>query len=73
MIPAPLRMLPRETHSWSKFLRPSELAGGLRRQGLAIGDISGISYNPLTDSWSLTRDLNVNYMLFATKGTQPPR
>jgi 2-polyprenyl-6-hydroxyphenyl methylase/3-demethylubiquinone-9 3-methyltransferase len=62
-----LRWLPRGTHDWRKFLRPSELASGLRRHGLAVQDISGIAYNPLSDSWRLGRDVGVNYMLLATK------
>lgn len=62
-----LRWLPRGTHQWNKFLRPSELAAGLRPHGVLIKDVSGLAYNPLTDRWALGRDLDVNYMLFATK------
>jgi 2-polyprenyl-6-hydroxyphenyl methylase/3-demethylubiquinone-9 3-methyltransferase len=62
-----LGWLPRGTHDWRKFLRPSELAGGLRRHGLATGDVSGIVYDPLADSWRLARDVGVNYMMVATK------
>jgi len=62
-----LRWLPRGTHDWNKFLRPSELAAGLRRQGLGVRDISGLVYQPLADAWALSRDLDVNYLLFATK------
>lgn len=63
-----LRWLPRGTHDWRKFLRPSELTGLLRAQGLQIEDISGVVYNPINERWRLSRrDLDVNYMLFATK------
>jgi 2-polyprenyl-6-hydroxyphenyl methylase/3-demethylubiquinone-9 3-methyltransferase len=62
-----LRWLPRGTHQWRKFLRPSELASGLRPHGLAIGELAGLTYDPLRDLWTLTSDLDVNYMLFATK------
>lgn len=63
-----LRWLPRGTHDWQKFLRPSELAGLLRTQGMEISDISGVVYNPVNGSWRLSRrDLDVNYMIFATK------
>ncbi len=63
-----LRWLPRGTHDWQKFLRPSELSGLLRARGMAIQDISGVVYNPVNGRWRLSRrDLDVNYMLFATK------
>jgi 2-polyprenyl-6-hydroxyphenyl methylase/3-demethylubiquinone-9 3-methyltransferase len=62
-----LRWVPRGTHRWDKFRRPSEVAAGLRPQGLAIGDIAGLSYDPLRDRWSIGGDVQVNYFLFATK------
>ena len=63
-----LRWLPRGTHDWHRFQRPSELAGSLRRAGLEIEELTGVAYNPLTDSWRLApRDLDVNYMLLAVK------
>jgi 2-polyprenyl-6-hydroxyphenyl methylase/3-demethylubiquinone-9 3-methyltransferase len=62
-----LRWLPAGTHEWSKFVRPSELAGGLRRSGLAVADITGMVYDPLRGTWSRSRDLDVNYAVFATK------
>jgi 2-polyprenyl-6-hydroxyphenyl methylase / 3-demethylubiquinone-9 3-methyltransferase len=62
-----LRWLPRGTHHWRKFLRPSELAQGLRRQGLAVQEVCGLAYNPVADRWSLGRDLDVNYLLLAVK------
>jgi 2-polyprenyl-6-hydroxyphenyl methylase/3-demethylubiquinone-9 3-methyltransferase len=57
-----LRWLPRGTHDWRRFLRPSELAAGLRRHGAEIVELAGMSYNPLADAWSTSRDLSVNYM-----------
>ena len=63
-----LRWLPRGTHDWRKFVRPSELAAGLRRAGLELTDLTGVAYNPLNDKWTLARDLDVNYMAFAVKG-----
>ncbi len=62
-----LRWLPRGTHHWDKFLRPSELAAGVRAGGLELREVSGLAYNPLADRWSLSRDVAVNYMLFAIK------
>ena len=64
-----LRWLPRGTHDWRKFLKPSELAAGLRPAGFTVRGLSGVVYNPLTDSFSEDpRDLGVNYMLWAARG-----
>jgi 2-polyprenyl-6-hydroxyphenyl methylase/3-demethylubiquinone-9 3-methyltransferase len=62
-----LRWLPRGTHDWRKFVRPSELARELRRNGLSLAEIRGVTYSPLGDRWSLSGDTDVNYMLAATK------
>jgi 2-polyprenyl-6-hydroxyphenyl methylase/3-demethylubiquinone-9 3-methyltransferase len=62
-----LRWLPRGTHDWRKFVRPSEIVGALRRHGVEVEELVGVTYNPLSDLWSTTRDLDVNYMLFAVK------
>ena len=62
-----LRWLPRGTHDWRRFVRPSELAAGLRAQGAAVSDMIGVAYNPLSDDWRLSRDLDVNYMLSAIR------
>ena len=62
-----LRWLPRGTHDWRRFVRPSELAGMLRRGGLTVSEIVGVTYNPLADTWRRTRDLEVNYMVFAVR------
>ncbi|HEY3919362.1 MAG TPA: bifunctional 2-polyprenyl-6-hydroxyphenol methylase/3-demethylubiquinol 3-O-methyltransferase UbiG [Stellaceae bacterium] len=61
-----LRWLPRGTHDYRKFRRPSELARDIRAAGLAVGDISGLAYDPWHDRWRLSKDLGVNYLLFAT-------
>jgi 2-polyprenyl-6-hydroxyphenyl methylase/3-demethylubiquinone-9 3-methyltransferase len=67
-----LRWLPPGTHTWSKFVRPSELAAGLRPHGVTISEMTGVRYDPLAYEWSLApRDLDVNYMVFAVK-PQPP-
>ena len=58
-----LRWLPRGTHDWRKFVRPSELTRGLADGGIEVTDLTGVTYSPLTDQWSLNRrDLAVNYM-----------
>ena len=62
-----LRWLPRGTHDWRKFLKPHELARGLRDHGLALADLRGMSYNPLRDSWRLTGYTSINYLLTAEK------
>ncbi|SNS58821.1 MULTISPECIES: bifunctional 2-polyprenyl-6-hydroxyphenol methylase/3-demethylubiquinol 3-O-methyltransferase UbiG [unclassified Azospirillum] len=63
-----LGWLPRGTHDWKKFLRPSELVGGLRRAGVAVRDISGVAYNPISDKFSLSpKDLGVNYLLWGVR------
>ena len=62
-----LRWLPPGTHDWRKFVRPSELARGLRRHGVEVVELMGVSYSPLADAWTLSRDLDVNYLVFAVK------
>ena len=63
-----LRWLPRGTHDWQRFVKPSELTRPLRQNGLKVGALSGLVYNPLADRWHLDeRDLDVNYILFAAK------
>ena len=58
-----LRWLPRGTHDWQRFLRPSEVSGLGRNAGLATNDVTGLTYAPFDGSWSLTRDCDVNYMM----------
>jgi 2-polyprenyl-6-hydroxyphenyl methylase/3-demethylubiquinone-9 3-methyltransferase len=57
-----LRLLPRGTHDWSRFIRPAELARFARRAGLDLAGMTGMTYNPLTRVYSLTRDTSVNYI-----------
>ncbi len=58
-----LRWLPRGTHQYSKFVRPSEAEAPLSAAGLSLLEQTGVSYNPLADRWSLSQDMAVNYML----------
>jgi 2-polyprenyl-6-hydroxyphenyl methylase/3-demethylubiquinone-9 3-methyltransferase len=62
-----LRWLPVGTHDWRKFVRPSELAADLRRAGMRLADLKGISYNPLSDRFSLSADIDVNYLAVAER------
>jgi 2-polyprenyl-6-hydroxyphenyl methylase/3-demethylubiquinone-9 3-methyltransferase len=62
-----LGWLPRGTHNWDKFVRPSELASGLRRNAVMLRELAGVHYQPLSGDWALGRDLAVNYMAFATR------
>jgi 2-polyprenyl-6-hydroxyphenyl methylase/3-demethylubiquinone-9 3-methyltransferase len=62
-----LRWLPRGTHDWRKFLTPAELAGSLRRAGLSVTALQGVSYVPFRDEWRLGADTGVNYMAVAIK------
>jgi 2-polyprenyl-6-hydroxyphenyl methylase/3-demethylubiquinone-9 3-methyltransferase len=61
-----LRWLPRGTHDYRKFRRPSELARDVRAAGLIVGDITGLAYDPWRDRWQQANDLGINYLLFAT-------
>lgn len=60
-----MRWLPKGTHDWNRFIRPSEMAKGLRHNGLSLSELTGVSYNPFKDSFHLSRDLDVNYMALA--------
>ena len=62
-----LRWLPRGTHQWDKFIRPSELADDLRGNNLVISHITGVCFDPLAGAWRLSDDIDVNYMMFVTK------
>ena len=63
-----LGWLPRGSHDWRKFVRPGELDAMLRANGVTVAARTGVTYNPLTDRWNLSRDVSVNYMVFAVKG-----
>ncbi|MCT2533937.1 bifunctional 2-polyprenyl-6-hydroxyphenol methylase/3-demethylubiquinol 3-O-methyltransferase UbiG [SAR92 clade bacterium H231] len=63
-----LRMLPKGTHEYSKFIRPSELGQWIRDAGLEIDQMTGLLYNPITKTYKLDeRDVDVNYMICARK------
>ncbi|HEY4294252.1 bifunctional 2-polyprenyl-6-hydroxyphenol methylase/3-demethylubiquinol 3-O-methyltransferase UbiG [Luteibacter sp.] len=62
-----MRLLPRGTHHYAQFLKPSEVASMLRRFGLELEDLRGLSYNPLTRNASLSTNTSVNYVLSARK------
>jgi 2-polyprenyl-6-hydroxyphenyl methylase / 3-demethylubiquinone-9 3-methyltransferase len=57
-----LRLLPRGTHDWARFLRPAELAGFARRAGLDPASMIGMTYNPFTRVYRLEADTSVNYI-----------
>lgn len=61
-----LRLLPRGTHQWRKFIRPSEMARYLRQSRLDVADMQGMVLNPLKRVWKLSPDdLDVNYLMVA--------
>ena len=62
-----LRWLPPGTHDWRKFLRPSEFVLGLRRNGLVATELAGLVYDPRRAEWSVSPDLQVNYMVGAVR------
>ena len=63
-----LRLLPRGTHEYARLIRPSELAAHCRAAGLAVEDITGMTYNPLARTYALGRDVDVNYLMAARRG-----
>ena len=58
-----LNMLPRGTHDYARFIKPSELARHCRASGLVVDEVTGMSYNPLSKVYSLGNDTSVNYIL----------
>ncbi|MCK7597107.1 bifunctional 2-polyprenyl-6-hydroxyphenol methylase/3-demethylubiquinol 3-O-methyltransferase UbiG [Microbulbifer sp. CAU 1566] len=63
-----LRMLPKGTHEYGKFIRPSELGRWVREAELQARDITGMTYNPLTKQYKLNpRDVDVNYLMHTTR------
>ena len=58
-----LRLLPKGTHEYARFIRPSELAAWCREAGLDLATTRGMEYNPMTRRFSLTDDCSVNYLL----------
>jgi 2-polyprenyl-6-hydroxyphenyl methylase / 3-demethylubiquinone-9 3-methyltransferase len=57
-----LRLLPRGTHDYARFIKPSELSAFARHAGLEVDDLTGMTYNPLTRSYRLEADTAVNYL-----------
>jgi 2-polyprenyl-6-hydroxyphenyl methylase/3-demethylubiquinone-9 3-methyltransferase len=62
-----LRLLPRGTHSYERFIRPSELEASCRAAGLELLEIAGIEYDPFAGSARLSRDARVNYLVHARR------
>ena len=62
-----LKMLPKGTHDYKKFIRPSELAAWARQSGLSIGELVGMTYNPITKSYKLAQNTDVNYLMQTSK------
>jgi len=62
-----LKLLPKNTHDYSRFIRPSELSTWTRQAGLTPKKIQGMSYNPFSQKGSLTSDVSVNYLLHAMR------
>ena len=62
-----LRLLPKGTHEYAKFIKPSELVAFTRQAGLEILGMKGMSYNPITQVYSLGEDVDVNYMIAVSK------
>ncbi|HEC19543.1 MAG TPA: bifunctional 2-polyprenyl-6-hydroxyphenol methylase/3-demethylubiquinol 3-O-methyltransferase UbiG [Gammaproteobacteria bacterium] len=62
-----LRLLPKGTHDYAKFIRPSELEAWARHAGLKLRDLTGMTYNPLNQHYALGRDLDVNYLAHCTR------
>jgi 2-polyprenyl-6-hydroxyphenyl methylase / 3-demethylubiquinone-9 3-methyltransferase len=58
-----LGLLPKGTHEYARFIRPSELSKACRSSGLRVTDLTGMTYNPITKVYSLGRDVDVNYLL----------
>ncbi|WP_210493544.1 bifunctional 2-polyprenyl-6-hydroxyphenol methylase/3-demethylubiquinol 3-O-methyltransferase UbiG [Microvirga antarctica] len=63
-----LGWLPKGTHEWERFVTPDELRAALDQSGFAVSDETGVVYNPLNGTWSLSGDMAVNYMLTAARG-----
>lgn len=60
-----LSLVPKGTHEWKKFIRPSEMSDHLRHAGLNVSELTGMTYNPITRSYKLGRDVDVNYLMHA--------
>jgi len=65
-----LRLLPKGTHDYAKFIKPSELSRWSRDAGLDVESLVGMTYNPITQIYALGRDTDVNYIVHARRGRQ---
>lgn len=61
-----LKLLPRGTHEYQRFIRPSELAQSIRAADMTLTSMAGLQFNPLTQTYSLSSDVSVNYLIHAT-------
>ena len=62
-----LKLLPRGTHDYAKFIKPSELAAMCRKAALTVDGVTGMTYNPFSKQYGLGRDTDVNYIIHARK------
>ncbi|OUC44351.1 3-demethylubiquinone-9 3-O-methyltransferase [Trichinella nativa] len=62
-----LRLVPKGIHEWNKFFSPQDLQVNLERRGCSVRMINGLMYNPLQNKWYWTKNINVNYALYAVK------
>jgi 2-polyprenyl-6-hydroxyphenyl methylase/3-demethylubiquinone-9 3-methyltransferase len=60
-------MLPKGTHDYAKFIKPSELARWAKMARLEPAEVIGMSYNPLNKQYSLGNDTSVNYLMHTTR------
>ena len=65
-----LRWLPRGTHQYEKLVRPEELEKPIAANGMEITDRTGVFFNPLSNQWNLSKDMDVNYMIVAKRPLQ---
>ena len=64
-----LRLLPKGTHDYAKFITPAELSQFIRNAGMSVESLKGMSYNPLTQIYSLDQDTSVNYLIACSRPT----
>jgi len=65
-----LKLLPKGTHDYAKFIRPSELESWARAAGLALRELTGMSYNPFTKHYALGSDVDVNYLAYLLRSAE---
>jgi len=62
-----LNLLPRGTHEFGKFIKPSELSSWVRAADLSVSELSGMTYNPFNKTYALNQDVDVNYLMYCRK------